>query len=60
MALKQIDARTVEVIQKKAGKPTLTVRRTVSPDGKTLTITSSGKNAAGATVTNVAVYDRKG
>ena len=59
VALQQIDPRTVEVIQKKAGKPMLSVRRTVSTDGKTMTITSSGKNAAGVAVTNVAVYDRK-
>lgn len=59
VVLKQIDARTVEVIQKKSGKPTLTVRRSVSADGKTMTVSSSGKNAAGVAVSNVAVYDRK-
>jgi hypothetical protein len=59
IALKQVDARTVEAVQKKAGKPTLTVRRTVSADGRTMTVTSSGKNAAGVAITNVAVYERK-
>ena len=59
VVMKAIDARTVDVVQKKAGKPTLTVRRSVSADGKTLTVTSSGQNAAGLAVSTVAVYDRK-
>ena len=59
VTLKQIDPRTVEVVQKKSGKATLTVRRAVSADGKTMTVTSTGRNAAGASVANVAVYERK-
>ena len=59
VSVRQVDARTVEVTQKKAGKAGLTLRRTVSPDGKTMTTTFTGTNAAGAAVKNVAVYDRK-
>lgn len=59
IALHQVDARTVEAVQKKGGKATLTVRRTVSADGKTMTVTSSGKNTAGVAVTTIAVYERK-
>ena len=57
--LKRIDAYTTEAMGKKAGKPTTTIRRVVSKDGKTLTLTSTGTNAKGQKVNNVAVYDKQ-
>ena len=57
--MKRIDAYTTEVAGKKAGKPTITFRRVVAKDGKTLTITSSGTNGKGQKVNNVAVYDKQ-
>ena len=58
ISLKRIDARTVETTNKKAGKVTTTNRRTVSADGKTLTVTTTGTTAAGVKVNNVQVFER--
>ena len=57
--MKRIDAYTTEVAGKKAGKATMTFRRVVSKDGKTVTITGTGTNAKGQKVNNVAVYDKQ-
>jgi hypothetical protein len=44
--------------RKKAGKVVQTLSRVVSADGKTMTVTSTGTNAAGK-VDNVQVYDKQ-
>jgi hypothetical protein len=44
---------------KRAGTPVMTVRVTVSPDGKTRTAVFTGKNEKGQDVNNTAVYDKK-
>jgi hypothetical protein len=59
IALKRVDAGTVTATWKKAGKVTMTSRRTVSKDGKTLTIAQKGKNAQGQAVNYVSVYDKQ-
>lgn len=46
-------------VWKKGGKATITSKAMVSDDGKTLTITMTGKNAKGATMNNTVVYDRQ-
>lgn len=56
---KQVDAHTIEATQRVNGRPTVTVTRTVSEDGKTLTLTTKGTNAQGQRVDNVAVYVRQ-
>jgi hypothetical protein len=56
---KRIDGRTYEYVQSVAGKPTTTTRTVVSADGKTRTITTTGRNAQGQTVNNVSVYERQ-
>lgn len=56
---KRIDSRTYEYVQSVAGKVTTTVRTVVAADGKTRTITTTGKDAQGRTIHNVAVYDRQ-
>ena len=56
---RRIDDHTYEVVAKKSGKATLTSRIVISPDGKTRTVTQTGKNAQGQTVNNTAVYDRQ-
>ncbi len=56
---RRIDARTYEYVQSVAGKLTTTVRTVVAADGKTRTITTTGKDAQGRTISNVAVYDRQ-
>jgi ribosomal protein S30 len=57
--VKRIDANTVEATQTKAGKLVSQTTRVVSKDGKTLTSTAKGKNAAGKSYTNVEVYDKR-
>jgi len=56
---KRIDNRTYEYVQTVGGKPTTTVRTVVSADGKSRTVTTTGKNAQGQTVHNVAFFDRQ-
>ena len=56
---KRISAHKYEVFRKKAGKLVLTSINVVSQDGKTMTITTKGVNAAGQPVSNVRVYDKR-
>jgi hypothetical protein len=56
---KRIDDSTYENVWKKDGKPTVTATVSVSKDGKTLTITQTGKDPSGAAVSSVAVYDKQ-
>ena len=58
-AWKRVDENTYEVIRKKAGKIVLTSTNVLSKDGKTMTITTKGHNAAGQAVNNVRVYDKQ-
>jgi len=58
ISLKRINASSVETTQKKGGKVTLTNVRTVSADGKTMTVTTKGTNAAGQAVNNVQVFEK--
>ena len=57
IALKKTASGT-EGSRKKAGKVVQTYTRVVSSDGKTMTVTSTGTNAAGK-VDNVQVYDKQ-
>ncbi|TMA29559.1 MAG: hypothetical protein E6J78_02090 [Deltaproteobacteria bacterium] len=59
MSLKRIDARTSERVDKKDGKVVQKFRRVMAKDGKSLTVTTDGKNAKGQKVHNVAVYDKQ-
>ena len=59
IALKRIDANTIETTSKKNGEVVTTVRSVVSRDGKTRTSTWKGKNAKGDPETWVAVYDKQ-
>jgi hypothetical protein len=56
---KRIDDNNYENTWKKGGKATVTSRVSVSPDGKTLTITHTGTDAQGKPVSGFAVYDRQ-
>src|SRR5687768_11403375 len=55
----RIDARTLQVVSKKGGKVTITQRNVLSPDGKTRTVTTTGTDAQGQKVNNVAVFERQ-
>ena len=59
IALKRIDAFTIEETLKKAGKVLTVVRQVVSRDGKVLTGTETGINPSGEAVHNVRVYDKQ-
>lgn len=56
---RQIDTYTTETISKKGGKTVQVLRRVVSKDGKTLTITVKGKTATGAPLDDVRVFDKQ-
>ena len=58
-AWKRVDDKKYLVIRKKAGKVVLTSTNVLSPDGKTMTITTTGHNGAGQAVHNVRVYERQ-
>ena len=58
-SLKRVDANTTEQTRKKEGKMVQTATRKISADGKTMTVTTRGKDEAGRTLNTVAVYDRQ-
>jgi hypothetical protein len=59
ISMKRIDANTTELTFKNASKATGTIRRVVSSDGKTLTVTNKGTNARAQAVTSGAVFDKQ-
>ena len=59
VALKRIDARTIERTDKKGEKVVATSSRVVSEDGKTMTVTTTGTNAQGQAMNNVTVWDKQ-
>lgn len=58
ISVRRINANTVETTIKRAGKPTVTNTRTLSPDGKTMTVVSKGTNGQGQTVNNVQMFEK--
>ncbi|MCC7179536.1 MAG: hypothetical protein IT177_14235 [Acidobacteria bacterium] len=59
IALTRVDERNFRFTQKKAGRVVSTGTRVVSPDGRTVTVTSEGTNAAGQPTKAVLVFDRR-
>ena len=57
--LKRIDAHTMERVNKKAGRPTTTMKYVVSKDGKTKTVTIRGTTAQGQPVNTVLVFEKQ-
>jgi hypothetical protein len=55
-AFKKIDAHNYEVTQKKDGKVTVSSKMVIAPDGKSRTVTQSGKNAKGEPVNNTVYW----
>jgi hypothetical protein len=55
----RVNATTVKTVYKKGGKETTTQTSVVSADGKTRTVTTTGTNAKGQKVHNVAVYEKQ-
>ena len=54
-----VNKRTLALKNTKAGKVVTTGTIVVSQDGKTRTVTASGKNAQGKWITSTAVYDKQ-
>ncbi len=59
IALKKVDANTIDATLKKSGKVTLLVKAVTATDRKTRTLTTSGTNAKGQKVSNVTVWERQ-
>jgi hypothetical protein len=59
LSLKRVNAFSAEFTQKRAGKVVITGTRTISPDGKVMTITSKGTNAHDQTVNDVEVFEKR-
>ena len=57
--MKRVDSHTIEFTRKKGGKTAQTATSVVSKDGKTRTITTTGVNAQGQKINNVAVFEKK-
>jgi hypothetical protein len=58
ISLKRINANSVETTYKLKGKATLVNVRTVSADGKTMTVTTKGTNAQGQKVDNTLLFEK--
>lgn len=59
LSLKKIDAFSAEFTLKKAGKVVITGTRTITRDGKIMTITNRGTNAKGQKVNDVLVFEKR-
>jgi hypothetical protein len=59
VAVTRINANTLEAVNKKGGKVTTTQRNVVSADGKTRTMTTTGVDAQGQKLNNVAVFEKQ-
>ncbi|HEX2757179.1 MAG TPA: hypothetical protein VHP60_01620, partial [Thermoanaerobaculia bacterium] len=56
---KKIDDNSFANVWKKGGKVTITVKAVVSKDGKTYTVSQTGKNAKGETVNATSVFEKQ-
>ena len=59
VAYTRVNATTYDSVQSLKGKETTRQHAVVSADGKTRTVTTTGSDAKGQKVNNVAVYDKK-
>jgi hypothetical protein len=59
LSLQRVDGSTVKSQMMRAGKAVGDTTRTVSKDGKVLTVDSKGTDAKGQNYSSVAVYDRQ-
>ncbi len=55
---RRINSRTLALTGKKAGKVTVTGRIVVSANGRTRTVTTSGRDSKGRRINTTAVYDK--
>jgi hypothetical protein len=57
-AYSRIDDRNYSIVVKRDGQISATVKVSISPDGRTLTAVTTGKNAQGQDVSTTAVYEK--
>jgi hypothetical protein len=58
-SLKRTGSHTMEFTRKKSGKVVQTATMVIAKDGKSRTVTTTGVNAKGEKINNVAVYERQ-
>src|SRR5687767_11036740 len=58
-AFTRVDARTIRIVSKQGGKPTVTQTIAVAADGKTRTTTTKGTGANGQPIDTVAIYEKQ-
>ncbi|MEP6962799.1 MAG: hypothetical protein ABI995_12025 [Acidobacteriota bacterium] len=58
-SFKHAGDRSYEIVQKKAGKVTITATTVIAPDGKSRTVVQSGKNGKGETVNNSVLWEKQ-
>jgi hypothetical protein len=58
ISLRRIDEHTTESSQKRGGKAVIVATRTVSDDGKTLTVVSKGTTAEGQAIDSTLIFER--
>jgi hypothetical protein len=58
ISLRRIDSHTTESSQKREGKPAIVATRTVSADGKTLTVVSKGTTVEGQQIDSTLIFER--
>jgi hypothetical protein len=58
ISLRRVDAQTTESTQKREGKPAVVAMRTVSADGKTLTVVSKGTLPDGQIVDSTLIFEK--
>ena len=59
VTVRRIDPRTLEIVNKLGGKVTISQRNVVAADGKSRTVTTTGTDAQGQKVDNVAVFEKQ-
>lgn len=59
ISLRRIDSNTTESSQKRNGKAVIVATRTVSADGKTLTVVSKGTTVEGQEIDSILIFERR-
>jgi hypothetical protein len=59
ISLRRIDEFTTQSTQKRAGKAVIFATRTVSKDGKTLTVTTKGTTVKGEVMDAVMIFEKR-
>jgi uncharacterized protein (AIM24 family) len=59
LSYKKLDANTLEATLKRKGEAVITANVVVSADGKTRTVSQTGKDAQGRAVNIVSVYEKQ-